>query len=102
MEKFDEIILTEIRERLEIPEEVSVTMEFLNGIEYQQSNYDNIKDILINQDISAIKSLISEGNGGLSDNLLIFLLKQKDEPDRLLVVLDRFDLWVNPSVLDIF
>jgi hypothetical protein len=102
MEKFDEIILTEIRERLKIPAEISVTLEFLNGIEYQQSNYNIIIDILKNKDISTIKSLISEGNGGLSDNLLIYLLKQKEEPDRLIVVLDKFDLWSNPFVLDIF
>ncbi|TKC09076.1 hypothetical protein [Pedobacter frigoris] len=102
MYKFDEIILNEIRERLKIPTDNTITLEFLNSIEYQQTIFSNVKAIFEKQDISAIKSLTSEGNGGTSDNLLIYLLKQKDGPDRLIIVLDKFDLWSNPSILDIF
>ncbi|WP_316793741.1 hypothetical protein [Pedobacter frigoris] len=102
MHKFDEIILTELRERLKIPTDISVTLEFLNSIEYRQANYSDVKSIFEKQDISAIKSLTSEGNGGTSDNLLIYLLKREEESDRLIVVLDKFDLWSDPSILDIF
>ena len=58
--------------------------------------------ILKKQDLPAIKSLPSGGNGGTSDNLLIYLLKQNGGTDRLVVVLDKFEPWSNPLVLDIF
>jgi hypothetical protein len=101
MGKFDEIILADIRRQLEIPVETPIALEFLNSIEYQRDKYDDVKSILKNHDLVAIKSLISEGNGGVSDNLLIYILKQKEESDRLIVVLDKFDVWSNPSILDI-
>lgn len=99
---FDEIILAEIRVRLDIPADTPITLEFLNGIEYKQAKYSNVQAILKKQDVSAIKSLPSGGNGGISDNLLIYYLKQKDVSDRLVVILDKFDPWSNPSVLDVF
>ena len=102
MEEFEEIILAEIRVRLNIAVDIPITLDFLNGIEYQQANYNNVQAILEKRDVSAIKSLYSGGNGGVSDNLLIFHLKQNGVSDRLVVVLDRFEPWSNPSVLDIF
>jgi len=102
MSRFEDIILAEIREVLKIPTAIPVTLEFLNAIEYQQANYSSIKATLKKHDISVIKALTSGGNGGTSDNLLIYLLKQEKESDRLIVILDKFDLWSNPMVLDIF
>lgn len=102
MSKFEEIILAEIRQVLKVPVGVSVALQFLNAIEYQQANYNSIKAILKKRDISAIKALTSGGNGGISDNLLIYLLKRNKESDRLIVILDKCDPWSNPTVLDIF
>lgn len=102
MGEFEEIILAEIRLQLKISADVLVNLEFLRWIEYEQASYNNIKVILKKQDLSVIKSLPSGGNGGTSDNLLIYLLKQNGEADRLVVVLDKFEPWSNPSVLDIF
>jgi len=102
MNKFEEIILAQTRQVLKVPVGVPIALEFLNGIEYQQDNYDSVKAILKKRDISAIKALTSEENGGISDNLLIYLLKRNKESDRLIVILDKFDLWSDPTVLDIF
>ena len=102
MSKFEEIILAEIREVLNVPAAVLVTLVFLNAIEYQQANYESVKVVLKKQDISAIKALTSGENGGTSDNLLIYLLKQKEKQDRLIVILDKFDPWSNQMVLDVF
>lgn len=100
--KFDEIILTEIRKHLKITNEEILSLEFVNGIEYNEDTYDRLMPLLINKDLHSIKSLSSIGNGGLTDNLLIYILKQQGEPDRLITILDKFDIWSDPFVLDIF
>jgi len=103
MNEFEEIILAEIRKKMNIQVEIPINLEFLRGIEYEHASYNNdIKAILKKQDVSSINSLPSEGNGGTSDNLLIYLLKQNGRTDRIVAVLDRFELWSNPSVIDIF
>ena len=87
---------------MSIPLDITLSVQFLRGIEYEQASYYNIKDIAKRQDVTAIKSLPSGGNGGTSDNLLIYLLKQNGEVDRLVIVLDKFEPWSGSLILDIF
>ena len=87
---------------MSIPLDITLNVQFLRGIEYEHASYYNIKDIAKRQDVTAIKSLLSGGNGGTSDNLLIYLLKQNGEVDRLVIVLDKFEPWSGPLILDIF
>ena len=102
MVKLNDYIINSLRNRSEFSNSQDIELEFVNCLEYEDEKYKTIQELIKEQKIAYLKSLMDPDDGRLADDLLIYLVRVDKVKNYVLIILDRYDLYETPSLLNIY